>query len=121
MQKDKTLIIGASTNEERYSNKAAHHLAAHNYAFVLLGVQKGEVLGQPILNGFPELADIDTVTLYLNPLRQAEYYDYILSLNPRRIIFNPGTENAELVAIAQAKGIVCDYACTLVLLATGEY
>ncbi len=116
-----TLIIGASTNTERYSNKAAHHLAAHNYKFVLLGVQKGEILGQPILNGFPQLDDIDTVTLYLNPSRQVEYYDYILSLKPRRIIFNPGTENADFVALAQAKGILSEYACTLVLLATGDY
>jgi predicted CoA-binding protein len=116
-----TLIIGASTNTERYSNKAAHHLAARNYEFVLLGLQKGEVLGHAILNGFPELDGIDTVTLYLNPQRQAEYYDYILRLKPRRIIFNPGTENAELVAIAEAEGIICIYACTLVLLATGNY
>ena len=117
----KTLIVGASTNSERYSNKAAHHLAAHRYEFVLLGVQQGEILGQPILNGFPELENIDTVTLYLNSSRQADYYDYIFSLNPRRIIFNPGTENAEFVALAQAKNIVCEYACTLVLLATGAY
>ncbi len=121
MEKTTTLILGASTNEARYSYKAAHHLAAKGYKFALLGVQQGEVLGQPILNDFPDFSDIDTVTLYVNPTRQAEYYDYILGLNPRRIIFNPGTENADFVAIAQAKGIICDYACTLVLLATETY
>ncbi len=121
MQKMTTLIVGASPNETRYSHKAALHLSAKGYPFVLLGVQKGEIAGRPILDGFPDLTDIDTVTLYLNPARQEAYYDYILGLNPRRIIFNPGTENVDFLRIAQAKGIVCVYACTLVLLATDVY
>ncbi|HLI92864.1 MAG TPA: CoA-binding protein, partial [Puia sp.] len=69
----------------------------------------------------PAIADVDTVTLYLNPANQKEYYDYILSLRPRRIIFNPGAENPELEALAAANGIDTLEACTLVLLSTGQY
>jgi uncharacterized protein len=117
----KTLVIGASTNPERYSFKATVSLLRHGFAAVPLGVQQGEIMGLPILNGQPKLADIDTVTLYLNPQRQQDYYAYIIGLNPRRIIFNPGTENPEFELLAQAQGIQTERACTLVLLSMGTY
>ncbi len=117
----KTLILGASTDETRYSNIAAHRLVANGHEIVLVGNKKGSVLGMPIHNDTPDFAYIDTVTLYLNPQRQKEYYDYILGLQPKRIIFNPGTENEELLTLANLKGIETEYACTLVLLSMGEY
>ena len=117
----KTLVIGASTNPDRYAHKAATQLLKHGIEVVLLGVQTGSIQGIPILNGQPELTDIDTVTLYLNPLRQAEYYTYIMALQPRRILFNPGTENPEFEHLAHANGIVTERACTLVLLNMGAY
>lgn len=116
-----TLIIGASANPDRYSYKAAYSLAAHRHEIVLLGAKKGELLGQPIHEGFPLLEGIDTVTLYLNPTRQEAYYDYIIGLSPRRILFNPGTENPAFVALAAQAGIACENACTLVLLATNTF
>jgi uncharacterized protein len=117
----KTLVLGASTKPDRYSHKAALRLLQHGHDIVLIGVQQGEIQGQAILNGEPDLFDIDTVTMYINPARQTDYYDYLLGLQPRRIIFNPGTENLELAALAAAKGIQTEEACTLVLLATGAY
>jgi uncharacterized protein len=117
----KTLVIGASTNPERYSFKATVSLLRHGFSAVPLGVQQGEIMGLPILNGQPELTDIDTVTLYLNPQRQQDYYSYIIGLEPRRIIFNPGTENPEFELLAQAQGIQTERACTLVLLSMGTY
>ena len=117
----KTLILGASTKLDRYSNKATLLLQRHGHETVPLGVQQGEIGGQAILNGMPDVADVDTVTLYLNPQRQTEYYDYILGLQPRRIIFNPGTENAELEQLAHQNGIQTERACTLVLLNLGAY
>jgi predicted CoA-binding protein len=117
----KTLILGASTDETRYSNIAAHRLLASGHEIVLVGNKKGTVEGLPIHNDSPIFAHIDTVTLYLNPQRQKEYYEYILEVLPKRIIFNPGTENEELVALANAKGIATENACTLVLLSMGEY
>ena len=117
----KTLIIGASVNPDRYSYKAARSLTAHRHEIVLLGAKKGELFGQPILEGFPAFEGIDTVTLYLNPTRQEAYYDYILELAPRRILFNPGTENPAFVLLATQAGITCENACTLVLLATNTF
>jgi len=117
----KTLIIGASTNPERYSYKAAHRLKNEGYEIVNLGIKAGEVAGEEILLGRPELKDIHTVTLYVGPKRQPEYYDYILSLNPKRILFNPGTENDELTRLAQEKGIEALENCTLVLLSLKHY
>ncbi len=117
----KTLILGASTDETRYSNIAAHRLMANGHEIVLVGNKKGAVLGLPIHNDTPDFAYIDTVTLYLNPQRQKDHYDYILGLQPKRIIFNPGTENEELLKLANEKGIETENACTLVLLSMGEY
>lgn len=117
----KTLILGASTNPSRASYQAVFRLINGGHQPVLVGVKKGDVSGIPILHGQPALEDIDTITLYLNPQRQVEFYDYILQLAPKRIIFNPGTENPELVQLARQQGIEVEIACTLVLLATDQY
>jgi predicted CoA-binding protein len=117
----KTLILGASTNPDRYSNIAAHRLVAHGHPIVNVGVKSGEVAGAMI--ELPDVIhqDIDTISLYLGPANQTPYYDYILKSNPKRIIFNPGTENGELERLAEEKGIETTEACTLVLLSTGQY
>ncbi len=117
----KTLLIGASTKPERTSYAAAHRLKNAGHEVILLGVYDGEVAGIPIQTGYPELEDIDTVTLYVKAPRQQQYYDYILSLKPRRILFNPGAENPELMKLAREQGIEAEEACTLVLLSVGRY
>jgi hypothetical protein len=117
----KTLVLGASTRPDRYAYRAALSLQRAGHPVVLVGNQAGEVGGEPLLQGRPDVAEVDTVTLYLNPVRQREYYDYILALHPKRIIFNPGTENPELVALAEQQGIVCITGCTLVMLSVGTY
>jgi len=120
MQK-KTVVLGASQNEERYSNMAVKKLVAHNHPVIAIGNKAGIINDIKIIKDNPFLKDVDTVTLYLNPENQKPYYDYILSLNPKRIIFNPGTENDELENLAAAKGIKTMEACTLVLLSTNQY
>ena len=117
----KTLVLGASPNPSRYSNIAVNRLTNHGHEVVPVGVREGEIAGIEIIKGRPEVECIDTVTLYLNPKRQEEYYDYILALNPKRIIFNPGTENPELSRLAREQGIETEIACTLVQLSIGEY
>lgn len=121
MEKKKTLVIGASENPSRYSYLAVQKLTAHQNPVIALGLRNGFIGTTPIINEKKPLDNIDTVTLYLNPQRQKEYYDYILSLQPKRIIFNPGTENDELSSIATKKGIMCMEACTLVLLSINQY
>jgi predicted CoA-binding protein len=117
----KTLIIGASENPERYANKAFHSLKKHGHEVVMIGNKEGEVDGLPIQKGTPIFNDLDTVTLYVNPKNQEAYYDYILSLKPKRIIFNPGTENADFEAMAKQKGIDTIEACTLVLISIHQF
>ncbi|TDH23002.1 CoA-binding protein [Segetibacter sp. 3557_3] len=117
----KTMVLGASENPGRYSNMAVRKLLAHQHAVVAIGRRPGTIGTVEIIKGQPDQADIDTVTLYLNPANQREYYDYILSLSPKRIIFNPGTENDELYKLAKQKGIQTMEACTLVMLSTGQY
>ena len=119
----KTVIIGASNNPSRYAHLAAEMLNKYKHEFVPVGIKKGEVLGKPILDirQKPELKDIDTVTLYIGPQHQPEWYDYILNLNPRRIIFNPGTENPEFEKKAEESGVEAIEACTLVMLRTGQF
>ncbi|MBA3830037.1 MAG: CoA-binding protein [Taibaiella sp.] len=121
MEKKKTLVLGASENPSRYSNLAINRLLSHGQPIVAIGNRPGNVKDVPIITDRPELKDIHTVTLYLNPLNQRPYYDYILSLHPQRIIFNPGTENDELERLAAKQGINVMEACTLVLLGTGQY
>jgi hypothetical protein len=121
MEKKKTLVIGASVNPERYSYLAVQKLTAHQHPVIALGLKKGLIGNTTIETERKAFDQIDTVTLYLNPSNQKDYYDYILSLQPKRIIFNPGTENDELFEMAQQKGIEPIEACTLVLLSTGQY
>lgn len=121
MQKKKTLVLGASQNPQRYSYLAMQRLAAHQQPVVAIGAKQEQVGETVIETEKKAFDDIDTVTLYLNPMRQKEYYDYILSLHPKRIIFNPGTENEELVDLAEKNGIQAQEACTLVLLSTGQF
>ena len=112
----KTLFLGASNNPTRYSFAAVRRLKQQGIEVVPLSNKKGEVEGIPILNGKPELENIHTVTLYLNPQRQEEYYDYIIGLKPERIIFNPGTENPILMKKAREAGIEPIVACSLLAL-----
>jgi predicted CoA-binding protein len=120
-QSKKTLVIGASDNPGQYSYLAMNQLRSHGHPVLAIGRKKtkvGDIGIDTVKSNFP---DIDTVTLYVNPRIQKEYYDYILSLKPRRIIFNPGTENEELADMARAHGIEPMEACTLVLLSTGQF
>lgn len=119
--KKKTLILGATPNPERYAYLAAQRLTQHGHPIVNVGIKSGEVAGQPIEQPEKIHADIDTLTLYIGPQNQPAYYDYILNTHPQRIIFNPGTENSELEALAEEKGIETIEACTLVMLSTGQY
>ncbi len=119
--KNKTLILGASENPSRYSYLALNKLKSKGHEVVAIGKKAGMVNGVAIQNQQVPSEEIDTVTLYLNPDHQKPYYDYILSLKPRRIIFNPGTENMELERLAEGNGIDAVEACTLVMLSTGQY
>lgn len=117
----KTLVIGASENPERYSYLAINRLVKYGHEVVAIGQKTGEAFGIKFDTEHKPYTDIDTVTLYINPKVQKEYYDYIISLHPRRIIFNPGAENDELAKLAMQHGIKPQEACTLVLLSTGQY
>jgi uncharacterized protein len=121
MSSKKTLVIGASENPQRYSYLAVQRLLSHKHPVVAMGKKEGNVMGIHISKEKEMIPGIDTVTLYLNPENQKGYYDYILDLNPKRIIFNPGTENEELETLAKNKGIQTIEACTLVMLSTGQY
>ena len=116
-----TLVLGASANPQRYSHLAVQRLTAHGHPVIALGNKPGHIDKTPIQVVPPPAPGVDTVTLYLNPARQKAYYDYILSLKPRRLIFNPGAENRELYELARAHGIEPIEACTLVLLSTGQF
>jgi predicted CoA-binding protein len=117
-----TLVAGASTDPSRYSFKAAHLLKQFGHPVYLVGRTPGKVAGEPIHTSWPEqLEGLDTLTLYLNPVHQAIVADKIIALKPKRIIFNPGAENDELAFKAQCEGIEVEYACTLVMLNTGQY
>ena len=117
----KTLVIGASENPDRYSNKAINALVSHNHEVVAIGLRAGEVAGVSFNSEKKAFENVDTVTLYIGPQNQPEYYKYILSLKPQRVIFNPGAENPEFIAKLESAGIYPEIACTLVLLATGQY
>jgi len=121
--KKTTLVLGASTNPYRYSNRAIHMLKEYEHPILALGLRKGEVQGVEIekdRNLF-EGERVDTLTLYLNPKRQEEYYEWIIDLNPRRVIFNPGTENPSLIRLLEEYNIEPVVACTLVMLRTGQF
>ncbi len=116
-----TLVIGASLKSERYSNKAIHKLKEKGDDVYAIGLRKGTVAGVTITTEKQSFKDVDTVTLYINPVLQKEYYDYIISLKPSRVIFNPGTENHSFIKLLEAHNIESEIACTLVLLATNQY
>lgn len=120
-EKKKTLVLGASDNPSRYSFLAVNRLRSHGHPVIAIGKKNTMIGDVPVEKEKKEWNDIDTVTLYLNPMHQKQYYDYILSLKPNRIIFNPGAENDELSDLAQKNGIVPVEACTLVMLSTGQY
>ncbi|MFD3407480.1 CoA-binding protein [Aquirufa sp. HETE-83D] len=117
----KVLVYGASTNPSRYAYIATELLLQHGHEVSLVGIKKGEVLGLTILQDQPELSEIDTVTLYVGPANQEGLLNYLSALSPRRVIFNPGTENQVLEKALQNKGIEVEKACTLVLLHTGQF
>jgi len=117
----KTLVFGASLKPNRYSNLAIHRLVDSGVETLAFGLREGEVSGVSINNTLDKISDIHTITLYINPKRQEEYYNSIISLSPKRVIFNPGTENQEFYKLLENSGIEVDVACTLVLLGTGQY
>jgi predicted CoA-binding protein len=118
----RTLILGASPNPERYSNKATLRLLENGHEVFPVGLRKGKIGGHNILTNTSVIENIDTLTLYVGPQNQPEYYDYILNqIKPKRLIFNPGTENEELIALAKENNIETEVACTLVLLSIGNY
>jgi predicted CoA-binding protein len=121
MEKKKTLVIGASDNPSRYSFLAIQKLRKYGHPVVAIGIRKTRVGDVQVENEKKPFDNIDTVTLYLNPTRQTEYYDYIISLKPKRLLFNPGAENNELSTLAKQHKIQVMEACTLVLLSTGQY
>lgn len=121
MKGDATLVLGASPKLERYSNLAVRRLVQHGHPVIAVGRHAGSIGGVTIRPDVPPGAAIDTVTVYLNEDNQREWEDRILALAPRRIIFNPGAENARLTLRARDHGIEVLDACTLVMLSTGEY
>lgn len=117
----KTLVIGASENPSRYAFIAANRLLQYGHDIVLLGNRKGMINGHPIETGTPPFQDVHTITLYMRAELQKPLYQYFLALKPKRIIFNPGTENRELEKLAEQQGIETTEACTLVMLSVGTY
>lgn len=119
----KTVIFGATTNQQRYAYLAAERLTNHQHEIVPIGIKKGEVFGKTIIdvNERPHIAEVDTITMYVGPQNQSQWEDYILSLNPKRIIFNPGAENPSLETKAKENGVEVLEACTLVMLGSGQY
>ncbi|BDS13478.1 CoA-binding protein [Aureispira anguillae] len=119
----KTVVLGATTNPQRYAYRAVEQLQEHGIETIPVGIRKGSTAGIPIRNDRPTIAAVHTITLYLNAQVQQEYYDYILSLKPKRVIFNPGTENPELYGLLKKElpETIIEIACTLVLLSVGSY
>jgi len=120
-QSKKTVIIGATENPDRYANRAAHSLLRHGHEIELVGLRSGQIDGYPIQTGQPDLSDVDTVTMYVGPQNQPVLYNYIKSLRPRRVIFNPGTENPDFERQLRTEGIEPIEGCTLVMLSVGTY
>ena len=119
----KTVILGATTNESRYAYLVAERLYNRGMDFVPVGRKSGNVFGETILDidSTPHIEDVHTITLYIGSKNQVEWYTYIISLKPKRIIFNPGTENKDLVKLAEANDIEVEVGCTLVMLSIGNY
>lgn len=117
----KTLILGATPNADRYAYRAAHMLTAKGHPIINIGIKQGEVANVKIEKPAKPYHDVDTITLYIGPDLQEQYYNYILETKPKRVIFNPGTENIEFEKMLELHGIESLEACTLVLLSTGQY
>lgn len=117
----KTLVIGASTNEARYSNRCVQTLNLHKVPVIAIGLRSGYIGNTAILTSHSALTDIHTVTLYVGKANQVNYYDYILNLKPKRVIFNPGAENPEFEALLTNAGIEVEEACTIVMLQSGVF
>jgi predicted CoA-binding protein len=121
MKNKKTLVLGATTKPDRYAYKAINMLVQKGHTVLAIGQNTGEVAGVKIQTKAVPVKNIDTVTLYLNPVRQRDYYNYIIEAQPKRVVFNPGTENPELYQLLELNDIKAEVACTLVLLATNQY
>ena len=121
MKNKKTLVLGASTKPDRYAYLAITKLVEKGHSVLAIGQNAGEVAGVKIQTKAIPLKNIDTITLYLNPARQRDYYNYIVEARPKRVIFNPGTENPELYQLLTLNNIKTEQACTLVLLTTNQY
>ncbi len=121
MKNKKTLVIGATTKPERYAFKAISMLVVKGHSVLAIGQNNGEVAGIKINTKAIPVTKINTVTLYINALRQRDYYNYIVEAKPKRVIFNPGTENPEFYQLLELNKIKVEVACTLVLLATNQY
>ena len=119
--KKKTVVLGASANPARYSYLAINRLRAHGHPVLAVGKKEGQVGDVKIFRDHIPETGVDTITLYLNPKNQVEYYDYMMNLAPKRIIFNPGTENDHLIRMAEQNNIKPVIGCTLVMLSTGQY
>jgi hypothetical protein len=117
----KTLVFGASLKPNRYSNLAVKRLRDNGITTMAFGLRPGEISDIQVSTNLDQFQDIHTVTLYLNPKRQEQYYEAIIDMNPKRVIFNPGTENPEFYRRLKENGITVEVACTLVLLSTGQY
>ncbi len=117
----KTVVIGASDKPDRYAYKATIALQQHQHEVIPVGIREGEINGIKIIKGKPAIEDVDTVTLYVGPQNQPSWYDYIISLKPKRVVFNPGTENPEFESMLQKQDIEPLEACTLVMLSIGTY
>ncbi|MFC2080316.1 CoA-binding protein [Bacteroidota bacterium] len=117
----KTIVLGASPNPARYSFKAVKSLLRFGHEAIPIGFRPGVIYDKFIQRGMPEIENVHTIALYIGPERQEEYHDYILSLNPRRIIFNPGTMNESFMEELENKGIEVVEGCTLVMLDSGEF
>jgi hypothetical protein len=121
MKNKKTLVLGATAKPDRYAYMAINSLVGKGHSVIAIGQQTGEVAGVKIQTKAVPVKNIDTVTLYLNPKNQREYYNYIIEAHPKRVVFNPGTENPEFYQLLKSNNIEVEVACTLVLLSTNQY
>jgi len=121
MEVKNTIVLGASPNPQRYAYKAVEQLNNIGHKVFPIGVKTGEIDHVKILEGQPEIEKVHTVTIYLSPKNQEGYYKYILNLNAKRVIFNPGAENIGLGSLLKNKGVEVLNACTLVMLSTGQF
>jgi predicted CoA-binding protein len=121
MSNKRTLVIGASTNPERYSYRAIVSLLSHGHEVFGVGLREGKIGDCEIVKEQLSFENIDTITVYVNPDNQEKYYNYILKINPKRVILNPGTENPDLESLLNKNNIPFEHACTLVLLASNQY